>query len=296
MNPILFSIGKIKITYYGLMYAISFILGIELGKRYGKERGVSPEIVENYAFVAMISGLIGGRLYYVLFNLDYYLNYPSDIIAVWKGGMAIHGGIIGGIIGTCIYGYIKKINPLQLGDFAAGPLLLGQSIGRIGNLMNGEIYGVPTFTPYKYIFSLKPSFYQWFDYYKTLPISEKIKITENVPWGIVFPESSPAGQEFPNLPLHPAMIYEMILNFIGFLFIWFVLRKKDYPVGVVWCSYIIIYSSIRIFVSFFRAEDLMMMGLRAPHLVSLAMIIIASIFIIFLNKKKQNHQKLSQSL
>ncbi|WP_300331879.1 prolipoprotein diacylglyceryl transferase [Fusobacterium sp.] len=287
MNPIFITIGKIKITYYGLMYAISFLLGIELGKKAAKDKGFSPELIENYAFVAMISGLLGGRLYYVLFNLDYYLAYPQDILAVWKGGMAIHGGIIGGIIGTCIYGYIKKINPLQLGDFAAGPLLLGQSIGRIGNLMNGEIYGVPTFTPYKYIFSLKPSFYQWFDYYKTLPISEKIKITENVPWGIVFPESSPAGQEFPNLPLHPAMIYEMILNFIGFLFIWFVLRKKDYPAGVVWCSYIIIYSSIRIFVSFFRAEDLMMMGLRAPHLVSLAMIIIASIFIIFLNKKNK---------
>lgn len=287
MNPIFITIGKIKITYYGLMYAISFLLGIELGKKAAKDKGFSPELIENYAFVAMISGLLGGRLYYVLFNLDYYLAYPQDILAVWKGGMAIHGGIIGGIIGTCIYGYIKKINPLQLGDFAAGPLLLGQSIGRIGNLMNGEIYGVPTFTPYKYIFSLKPSFYQWFDYYKTLPISEKIKITENVSWGIVFPESSPAGQEFPNLPLHPAMIYEMILNFIGFLFIWFVLRKKDYPVGVVWCSYIIIYSSIRIFVSFFRAEDLMMLGLRAPHLVSLVMIIIASIFIIFLNKKNK---------
>ncbi len=285
MNPIFIAIGKVKITYYGLMYAISFLLGIELAKKVAKEKGFSSEIIENYAFVAMISGLLGGRIYYVLFNLDYYLNNPQDIMAVWKGGMAIHGGIIGGILGTCLYGYIKKINPLQLGDFAAGPLLLGQSLGRIGNLMNGEIYGVPTFTPYKYIFSLKPTFYQWFDYYKTLPIDEKIKITENVPWGLVFPESSPAGQEFPNLPLHPAMIYEMILNFIGFLFIWFVLRKKDYPTGIIWCSYIIIYSVIRIFVSFFRAEDLMFLGLRAPHLVSLIMIIIASVFIIYLKKK-----------
>lgn len=285
MNPIFFAIGKIKITYYGMMYAISFLLGIELGKKAAKDKGFSPELVENYAFVAMISGLLGGRLYYVLFNLDYYLKYPADIIAVWKGGMAIHGGIIGGIIGTCIYGYIKKINPLQLGDFAAAPLILGQGIGRIGNLMNGEIYGVPTFTPYKYIFSLKPNFYEWFNFYQSLPLEEKMKYTEKVPWGLVFPLSSPAGEEFPNLPLHPAMLYELVLNFIGFIFIWFFLRKKNYPVGVVWCSYIIIYSFIRIFVSFFRAEDLMFMGLRAPHLISLIMIIISGVFIIFLNKK-----------
>lgn len=285
MNPILFSIGKIKITYYGLMYAISFVLGIELGKRYGKQRGISPETVENYAFVAMISGLIGGRLYYVLFNLDYYLNYPADIIAVWKGGMAIHGGILGGIIGTCIYGAVKKINPLLLGDIAAAPLLLGQAIGRIGNLMNGEIYGVPVFTPFKVIFTLKPKFYEWYSYYLSLPISEQMNFKNKVPWGIVFPSGSPAGNEFPNLALHPAMLYELVLNFIGFLFIWFYLKNKKYADGTVWCSYIIIYSIIRIFVSFFRAEDLMFFALRAPHLISIILIVISAVIIKIINKK-----------
>ncbi|MCF2625129.1 prolipoprotein diacylglyceryl transferase [Fusobacterium perfoetens] len=285
MNPILFSIGKIKITYYGLMYAISFVLGIELGKRYGKQRGISPETVENYAFVAMISGLIGGRLYYVLFNLDYYLNYPADIIAVWKGGMAIHGGILGGIIGTCIYGAVKKINPLLLGDIAAAPLLLGQAIGRIGNLMNGEIYGVPVFTPFKVIFTLKPKFYEWYSYYLSLPISEQMNFKNKVPWGIVFPSGSPAGNEFPNLALHPAMLYELVLNFIGFLFIWFYLKNKKYADGTVWCSYIIIYSIIRIFVSFFRAEDLMFFALRAPHLISIILIVISAVIIKIINRK-----------
>ena len=285
MNPILFSIGKIKITYYGLMYAISFVLGIELGKRYGKQRGISPETVENYAFIAMISGLIGGRLYYVLFNLDYYLNYPADIIAVWKGGMAIHGGILGGIIGTCIYGAVKKINPLLLGDIAAAPLLLGQAIGRIGNLMNGEIYGVPVFTPFKVIFTLKPKFYEWYSYYLSLPISEQMNFKNKVPWGIVFPSGSPAGNEFPNLALHPAMLYELVLNFIGFLFIWLYLKNKKYADGTIWCSYIIIYSIIRIFVSFFRAEDLMFFALRAPHLISIILIVISAVIIKIINRK-----------
>ena len=285
MNPIFFSIGKIKITYYGLMYAISFILGIELGKRYGKQKGISSEVIENYAFVAMLSGLIGGRAYYVLFNLDYYLNYPGDIIAVWKGGMAIHGGIIGGIIGTCIYGYMKKINPFLLADIASPSLLLGQAIGRIGNFMNGEVYGVPVFTPFKVIFTLKPKFYEWYSYYLSLPFSEKINFEEKVPWGIVFPLSSPAGSEFPNMALHPAMLYELVFNFIGFLFLWFYLKNKKTATGTVCCTYIIIYSIIRIFVSFFRAEDLMFFDLRAPHLISIILITISVIIIKVINKK-----------
>lgn len=285
MNPILFSLGKIKITYYGLMYAISFLLGIEIAKKYGEKKGLSPETIENYAFIAMISGLIGGRIYYVIFNLDYYLDYPGDILAVWKGGMAIHGGILGGIIGTCIYGRIKKLNPLLLGDCVAVPLLLGQAIGRIGNLMNGEIYGVPTFTPLKYIFTLKPRFYEWFNYYNSLSVDGKGAFKELVPWGLVFPNSSPAGSEFPNLPLHPAMLYELVLNLIGVLFLWFFLRKKNYKTGTLWCSYIIIYSIIRTFVSFFRAEDLMFYGFRAPHVISVVLIIISSLLIYKLNKK-----------
>lgn len=288
MNPILFSLGKIKITYYGLMYAISFLLGIEIAKKYGEKKGLSPETIENYAFIAMISGLIGGRIYYVIFNLDYYLAYPGDILAVWKGGMAIHGGILGGIIGTCIYGRIKKLNPLLLGDCVAVPLLLGQAIGRIGNLMNGEIYGVPTFTPLKYIFTLKPKFYEWFNYYNSLSVDGKGAFKELVPWGLVFPNSSPAGSEFPNLPLHPAMLYELVLNLIGVLFLWFFLRKKNYKTGTLWCSYIIIYSIIRTFVSFFRAEDLMFYGFRAPHVISVVLIIISSLLIYKINKKNKN--------
>lgn len=113
-----------------------------------------------------------------------------------------------------------------MGDFAAGPFILGQAIGRIGNFMNGEVHGVPTFTPLSVIFSLKPKFYEWYSYYQSLPLSEQNNYSNLVPWGIIFPSSSPAGSEFPNLALHPAMLYEMILNLIGFFIIWFVLRKK----------------------------------------------------------------------
>lgn len=287
MNPVFLKIGSFELHYYGLMYAIAFLVGIYIAKKMAKERNFDEKIIDDYAFVAIISGLIGGRLYYVLFNLDYYLANLSEIPAVWHGGMAIHGGIIGGIIGTLIYGKIKKINPLVLGDYAAAPFILGQAIGRFGNLMNGEIHGVPTFTPLSIIFNLKPKFAEWYTYYQSLPLLEKAKFPDLVPWGIVFPLSSPAGTEFPNLALHPAMLYELILNFIGFCIIWFILRKKENKAtGHLWWSYIIIYSINRIIVSFFRAEDLMIWGLRAPHLVSIIMIIIALLFLKLGEKKK----------
>lgn len=287
MNPVFLKIGSFELHYYGLMYAIAFLVGIYIAKKMAKERNFDEKIIDDYAFVAIISGLIGGRIYYVLFNLDYYLANLSEIPAVWHGGMAIHGGIIGGIIGTLIYGKIKKINPLVLGDYAAAPFILGQAIGRFGNLMNGEIHGVPTFTPLSIIFNLKPKFAEWYTYYQSLPLLEKAKFPDLVPWGIVFPLSSPAGTEFPNLALHPAMLYELILNFIGFCIIWFILRKKENKAtGYLWWSYIIIYSINRIIVSFFRAEDLMIWGLRAPHLVSIIMIIIALLFLKLGEKKK----------
>lgn len=287
MNPVFLKIGSFELHYYGLMYALAFIVGTFLAKKMAKERNFDEKIIDDYAFVAIISGLIGGRLYYVLFNLDYYLSYPLEIPAVWHGGMAIHGGIIGGIIGTFIYGKIKKINPFLLGDYAAAPFILGQAIGRIGNLMNGEIHGVPTFTPFSVIFSIKPKFSEWYAYYQNLSVLEKTNFPDLVPWGLVFPLISPAGQEFPNLALHPAMIYELILNFIAFCIIWFILRKKEnLAVGTMWWTYIILYSINRIIVSFFRAEDLMILGIRAPHLVSFIMIVIAILFLKLGENKK----------
>lgn len=284
MHPVLFSIGNFEIRFYGLMYAISFFIGLEIAKYLAKKKNIDEKLIENYAFFVMIFGLIGGRLYYVLFNLDYYLKYPLEIPATWHGGMAIHGGILGGILGTYIYGKMKKINPFTLADIAAVPLMLGQSLGRFGNFMNGEIHGVPVFTPFSVIFNIKPIFYKWYDYYLSLDIIDKLKYKNLVPWGIIFPETSPAGMEFPNIPLHPAMLYEMGLNFIAFLFLFYLAKKNKKPGYIMW-NYIIIYSIIRIFVSFFRAEDLMIMGIRAPHLISLILIAISLIALKFQNRE-----------
>ncbi len=294
MNPIFLEIGPLEIRYYGLMYAISFMIAIYFGKKWAEKKGINGIVFENFAFITIISGLIGARLYYVLLSLNYYLNNPLDIIAIWKGGLAIHGGIIGGFLGALFYSKKHKLNLWDLTDISAPFLLLGQGIGRIGNLMNGEIHGVPTFTPWNIIFSRQSRFAEWYEMYQASSLQVQMEFNELVPWGLVFPSASPAGEEFPNVALHPAMIYEMILNFIGFIILYRLYRKWNLNKGIITMIYIVIYAINRSFVSFFRAEDLMVIGMRAPHLISIVMFIIATLGIIVLNRKslyKENEDK-----
>lgn len=288
MNPIFLKLGPVEIRYYGLMYAISFLLSIYIGKKWAKEKGIDENTIENFAFTAIVSGLLGARIYYVLFNLDYYLKSPLEIPAVWHGGLAIHGAIIGGFLGSIAFAYIKKINLWTLTDIGAPLLLMGQGIGRIGNFMNGEVHGVPTFTPLNIIFSNINKFPHWYANYQSASIDVQMQFKELVPWGVVFPAGSPAGDEFPGVPLHPAMLYEMVLNLIGFAFLVYLYKKKNLNKGILTMIYIILYSLIRIFVSFFRAEDLMLYGMRAPHFTGLVMSLLAIVGVLILNKKKAN--------
>lgn len=290
MRPYLFKIGNFELRIYSLMYIIALFLAIYIAKRdeIAKKRGIKKlKDIEDFAFMEIFSGLIGARIYYVALRWEIYANNPLDIFKVWQGGLAIHGGIIGGIIGAIIFAKVKKYKFWVLTDMAVGPLLLGQGLGRIGNLANGEIHGFPTFTPLSVI--LKGNFNEWWKYYNSLSVQAQSKFQDLVPWGIVFPNNTQAGMEFPNYALHPAMIYEMILNFIGFYLIWFVFRKKEYKAGILSMIYLITYGIIRYIVSTFRAEDLYFMGIKAPYIVSIIMIVVGILGIIIINKRKKNN-------
>lgn len=287
MRPYLFRIGNFELRIYSLMYILALFTAIFLAKRddVAIKRGIDdPKLVEDFAFTALFSGLIGARIYYVLLRFEYYRNNLLDIPAVWKGGLAIHGGIIGGLIGIMIFSKIKKKSFFALTDMSVSPLILGQALGRIGNFANGEIHGVPTFTPLKVIFT--GTFTKWWQMYNSLPLKEQMKFKPVVPWGVVFPENTSAGMEFPTCPLHPAMLYELILNLIAFFLLWFYFRKKGYKKGILSFIYLIMYAVIRIFVSTFRAEDLMLCGIKMPYIISIIMIIVGIIGISVINRKK----------
>jgi len=253
MHPILVQLGPITIRYYGLMYVIAITLGLFIMSREVKRKkltcGLTGKPVSTDDLLDLLlwmipAAIIGARIYYVAFQWGYYSSHPLNILKIWQGGLAIHGGVIGGILAVYFFSRWKKIAFWALTDVISISLILGQAIGRIGNLMNGDAYGVPT----------------------------------TLPWGIHFPPNSPAGMAYPGQATHPSMIYEMILNLLIFAFLWR-LRRKGYKDGFITSLYFILYSIDRSIVSFTRGDSLWLGSIRAAHVISAVLIALFLIFI-----------------
>jgi phosphatidylglycerol:prolipoprotein diacylglycerol transferase len=243
----------LTVRFYGLMYVMALLVAIGLLRLEAKRRGLPPDQMVDAAFYAFLGGLIGGRLYYVLFNWGYYSAHPAKIVAIWEGGMAIHGGLIGGLIGGWWFARVVGLPCLTLYDMAAPAISLGHAFGRFGNFMNGDAHGYPLHSP---------ALPHWLQHFPD--------------WmGVTFPPGSVAGQEFGQVPLHPVMLYEMVLNLIGFVLLWSV-RKKPLPAGGLLGLYLMYYALVRSFTSLFRADDLYLGALRMPHVISLVMFIIGA--------------------
>lgn len=143
-NPILFEIGPFQAHWYGLMYALTFIIGY-LALHYtkaGKKLKLNTTEKDTFIFITILGILIGARLGYIIFyNLNYYIEYPAKILNVWEGGMASHGGLIGAAIAVYIFSRIKKTSFLEISDFIVKIAPIGIILIRIGNFINAELYG-----------------------------------------------------------------------------------------------------------------------------------------------------------
>lgn len=247
MHPVLIAVGPIQIRFYGLMYVVAIVVGYFLvkGEARRKAMGLTPDDVMNLIFWVVLGGIIGARIYYVAFNWGYYSSDWKEIPAIWHGGLAIHGGILGGLVAGILYTRSKGVSFLQTADAVAPSLILGQAFGRFGNFMNGDAHGVPT----------------------------------RMPWGIVFPPGSIAGDQFAGVPLHPTMLYELAINLAIFFFLWKI-RKRPAKDGFIICLYLILYSVGRFIVSFFRADSLMIGDIRAAHAISIVIIAVVMTLLI----------------
>ena len=251
MHPVLFHLGPLTVRFYGLMYVLALLVAVLLLSLEAKRRGLPQDRMVDAAFYIFMGGLIGGRLYYVLLKSGYYGAHPLKIFAIWEGGMAIHGGLIGGLIGGWLFARSSRLPFATLCDMAAPVGSLGHAFGRIGNFMNGDAHGYPLRSP-------------------ELPVW-----LQNFPdWmGVTFPPTSIAGREFGLVPLHPVMLYEMVLNLIGFVLLWS-FRKKPFPPGGLFGLYLIYYALVRSFTSLFRADDLYLGPFRMPHVISIVMFVV----------------------
>lgn len=247
MDPIFIQIGPLAIRYYGLMYLLAALtVGWLLGKEARRKKiSISDDDRWNLVMTSLLGGILGARIYYVVFNWDIYGKDLLEIPAIWHGGLAIHGGIIGGLIVGLWFVRRHRLPFLKLADSVAPGIILGQAFGRIGNFMNGDAHGVPT----------------------------------NMPWGVKFPPGSIAYYDFGPVATHPVMLYELVLNVLIFGFLWSI-RKTPRGDGFLFSLYLILYSVDRFFVSFFRADDLYLGDFRAPHVMSVLLVVAFTAIII----------------
>lgn len=227
IDPVAIEFGIFTVHWYGLILGMATVFGILLALWESKRIGVHPDIVMDLVIYAVPSAIIGARAYYVFFRWDYYSAHPGEIIAIWEGGLAIHGALIGSILAGYIYARVKGISFLKLADLAAPSILLGQAIGRWGNFINQEAHGGPV----------------------SLEFLESLKL----------PEFIIGHMNIDGIYYHPTFLYESSWNLIGvILLLW--LRMKNPLRGVVFFSYFIWYSIGRFFIEGLRTDSLAFTG------------------------------------
>ncbi len=252
MNPILLDLGVIKIYWYSVTMFLAMFVGILLFYKSAKKSGLSDDFIVNLLFYGIIFGLIGARLYYVFFNLSYYVNNPIEIIEVWNGGLAIHGGLIGGFLWFVYYSRKNKVSLLKLLDMACVSVIIGQAIGRWGNFFNGEAHGGI--------------------------VSREILEKRLIPSFII------NGMNIDGEYFEPTFLYESLWNVLGFIILVVVRKKYKVKDGVLTGIYLVWYSLIRFFIEGMRTDSLMLGSIRVARLVSL-LLFITGLFLIFYRRK-----------
>lgn len=255
MNPIIFSIKGYDFRWYTLAMLLAVIVGISLIQKESKRFNVKQDFIFNMMFWSIIFGLIGARLYFVIFNWEYFSQNLSEIYKTWEGGMAIHGAIIGGLLTIYIYCKKYKVRVLRYLDFISVPLLLSQAIGRWGNFFNSEAHGVAT-TAAELKKFLVPDF-----------VIEGMKID-----GVYYT---------------PTFFYESVACLILFLLFLFIRRSKYTKVGTMTGLYLIGYGVIRFFIEMSRTDALLLGGFKVAQIASLTMIVIGIVFLTINSRKSK---------
>jgi phosphatidylglycerol---prolipoprotein diacylglyceryl transferase len=252
-GPIMLDWGPLVIRWYGFLIASAVILGVFLAQHLASRRKVDPELISDLAVWLVVAAIPSARLYYVAFQWQEYAQRPDQIVAIWNGGIAIHGAILGGLLAALIFARVKKISFWQLTDLVAPSLILGQAIGRWGNFFNSEAFGDPT----------------------------------DLPWKLYIPpERRPPGFEN-SAYFHPTFLYESLWNlgvFVLLITLFFrgLKGKPRLKVGTLFFVYLIAYSCGRFWIESLRTDSLMLGPLRIAQVVSLVAILIGTVGLVWL--------------
>lgn len=241
-SKIFFQIGPFTITWYALLIMTGALIAYEISKRNLLKAGYKINDIENVFYGALAFGFLGARLWYVLFsNLGSYLQNPLSIFAIWQGGLAIQGGLIGGALFCYFYMKKKRINFMQAADLIVPNILIAQALGRWGNFFNQEAYGNP--------------------------VSESFISN--------FPKFIQEGMHIGDVYYHPTFLYESIANIIGWVLIVLILKRVNkLKRGDLAYAYLMWYGVTRFFIEGLRTDSLMFLGLRMAQITSIIFVIV----------------------
>ncbi len=242
-GPILFEWGPIVIRWYGMLIASAVLIGATLSQYLAKRRQVNPDLLGDLLIWLVVAAIPCARLYYVLFEWQQYSQNPADIIAIWKGGIAIHGAIIGGTIASFVFARLNRVSLWQLLDLVVPSLALGQAIGRWGNFFNSEAFGNPT----------------------------------DLPWKLYIPPSNRPAAFLDYDYFHPTFLYESCWDFLLFglllyLFFWGLRHRERLKLGTITLVYLVGYGCGRFWIEALRTDSLMLGPLKIAQVVSLVTI------------------------
>lgn len=255
MHQVLFYIGEIPVRAFGFMLALGILCGVLVSYLLAKRQGSYYEEVVDVASLAVIGGIVGARLWEVIFTWQYYSQHLLEIPALWRGGLSIQGAVLGGLVAVIWY-CRSKVPFWNMADLLAPGLLVGQAIGRLGCFLNGCCFGIPH------------------------------------PLGIVYPPGTDAYYTYGTLPLFPAVLLESFWDLVVLSFLLIVFKRKPFE-GFIALSYFILYSVGRFFFEFWRGDSLItFMNLKVAQVTSVVTIIVALSLMIYLaNRNKINYIK-----
>ncbi|MBQ2643046.1 MAG: prolipoprotein diacylglyceryl transferase [Eubacterium sp.] len=275
--PKTINIFGLDIALYGIIIAVGMIAGLALGLYIAKKTNQDSDLYIDLAIFGIIFGVLGARIYYVLFSLDYYTNHPTEIIDIRQGGLAIYGGVIAAVITALVISKIKKAKFTLVADTAIYGLILGQIIGRWGNFVNREAYGQVT--------TLKN------------PLAMRLYFDNNFSILQVPPAIKQDMESLFHKPLsqigfvqvQPTFLYESLWNLIV-LILMLVFRKKKAFDGEILLWYLFGYGLGRFIIEGFRSDQLLIPGIGFPvsQLLSALLVITAVVIDVFVRVKKKN--------
>ena len=269
LNRLAFSIGPFSVYWYGIIVVTGIMLGYFYASKRCNEFGLKKDSLTDYLLLGVVGGIFGARLYYVAFKWDYYSQHLNELFAIWKGGIAIYGGIIGALIVILLVSHHKKENPLNVTDCCVGGLILGQAIGRWGNFMNIEAFGCNTDS----IFGMtSPAITS----YLTNHMAELAQD------GIIVD---------PMAPVHPTFFYESMWNLAAFIIIVLLTKKRSYK-GEMTLLYLSLYGAGRSWIEGLRTDSLMWGSFRVSQVLAIILTVVSVVLLFYMkNKAKKGELK-----